>query len=230
MSGPDTSHALEQFRKLLGEAWTDLSRGQLERIVRFYGLVLSENERQNLTRLTSPRDFLEGHVLDVRALLRSGLISFPAMDLGSGPGVPGLLAAILSSKNPWVLAESEGRKAEFLKTAADLLELDHVIVFQGRGEDYLKENIVSSVVARAVGPVERIFGWVRNCSTWNNLVLLKGPGWDEEWKIFGQSKYASELQIDMEYNYLTGEPPKRLRIVKLVRPPEPSRQKERPKD
>src|SRR5271156_4525490 len=95
---------LQEFRKLLKEAWPELSVVQEERVVRFYRLLLAENEIQNLTRLTSPKDFVEGHVLDVKALLKSGLLSFPAMDLGSGCGVPGLLAAAVS-ENAWVLAE-----------------------------------------------------------------------------------------------------------------------------
>src|SRR5579884_2712123 len=98
---------IQEFRRLLKESWPELAVVRHELVVRFYRLVLAENEKQNLTRLTSPKEFIEGHVLDVRALLKSGLLSFPAMDLGSGGGVPGLLAAA-TSDDQWVLAESEG--------------------------------------------------------------------------------------------------------------------------
>jgi 16S rRNA (guanine527-N7)-methyltransferase len=98
----------------------DLSPLRRDSVLAFYSALLRENEIQNLTRLTAPQDFLEGHLLDARALLESGLVSFPAMDLGSGCGVPGLLAAVLTDQGKWVLAESEGRKAEFLEGAPDI--------------------------------------------------------------------------------------------------------------
>ena len=37
-------------------------------------------------------------------------------------------------------------------------------------EEFLLNHQVETIVARAVGPVDRIFGWIRTCSTWNNLV------------------------------------------------------------
>lgn len=210
------------FRALLKEAWPELTTVQQEQCGRFYGLLAQENEVQNLTRLTSPRAFLEGHVLDVKALLQSSLVSMPAMDLGSGCGVPGLLAAAISG-DPWVLAESEGRKAAFLERAVESLGLSQVQVFSGRGEDFLKNGVAGTVVARAVGPVERIYAWLRNCSTWNTLVLMKGPGWEEEFKSFRKTKYKNELEIDAEYNYCVGTPPKSLRIVRLVRTKKPAK-------
>lgn len=204
------------FENLLQRAWPELSRTSLERVVQFYALVLKENETQNLTRLISPKDFLEGHVLDVKELLKSGFVSFPALDLGSGGGVPGLLAALIH-ENRWILSESEGSKAAFLKAAAEQLNLKHVEVFSGRAEVFLAKEEVSSVVARAVGPVERIYSWIRPCSTWNKLVLMKGPGWTEEWKSFQASKRRRELEVSGEFQYSIGDPPKNLRIIQVKR-------------
>jgi 16S rRNA (guanine527-N7)-methyltransferase len=205
-----------EFRTRLKQAWPELSAEQEERVSRFYRLVLQENEIQNLTRQTSPKDFIEGHVLDVKALLKSALVSFPAMDLGSGCGVPGLLTSAVA-EDRWVLADSEGRKAAFLAATVETLGLKNVQVFSGRGEEFLKTAEVGSIVARAVGPVERIYAWLRNCSTWNNLVLFKGPGWDAEWQSFLESKYRAELDVDAEYGYTVGNPVKNLRIVRLIR-------------
>ena len=46
--------------------------------------------------------------------MTSGFLDYPALDLGSGAGIPGLVAALFES-NPWVLVESEKKKAEWLK-------------------------------------------------------------------------------------------------------------------
>jgi 16S rRNA (guanine(527)-N(7))-methyltransferase RsmG len=205
------------FLELLKKAWPELSSDQIVRVGLFYELVVAENEVQNLTRLISPRDFVEGHVLDVKELLDSGLVDFPAMDLGSGGGVPGLLAAIIRP-DAWVLVDSEKKKAEFLTRAVKSLELSSVQVFDKRAEDVLREISVKSIVARAVGPVERIFGWIGKCSTWNSLVLMKGPGWPTEWTAFETSPHKKKLREGQSRFYEVGEEKKRRQIIKLHRP------------
>jgi 16S rRNA (guanine527-N7)-methyltransferase len=206
----------QEFLDVLKRGWPGLSSDEYLSIQRFRDLVVAENARQNLTRLLNPTDFFEGHVLDVKELLSLDWVSRPAMDLGSGVGVPGLLSAVLDQK-PWVLAESEGRKAAFLE------------VFSGRAEACLKtlssENAVQSVVARAVGPVERIYSWIRDCSTWNNLILLKGPGWEKEWEAFQSGRYRGELTVSRTHDYKVGQEQKLRKIIRLDRVPRGTKKK-----
>ena len=109
-------------------------------------------------------------------------------------------------------------KAEFLRRASEFLGLgSEVDVFAGRAEDFLRNNRVETVVARAVGPVERIFGWIGRCSTWNTLVLLKGLGWEEEWRKFQEGGHARKLKIVDEYRYEVGAEKKKRVIVRLKR-------------
>jgi len=192
----------------------------LLRIGRFAELLSAENKVQNLTRLTTPEEFVEGHLLDVKELLESGWIEYPAADLGSGGGVPGLLAAAIEP-GAWILVEAEKRKAQFLSQAAQTLGLRQVQVVADRIE---KSGIeAKSVIARAVGSVEKIYSWLRQSSTWNKLILLKGPKWEEEWAAFSQSKYRSELQIVATRAYTVGKEEKRRLLVKLTRVPRGTR-------
>ena len=202
----------------LQSAWPDLEPGIYDKIARFHAILSEENQKQNLTRLISPQDFVEGHVLDVKELLKSQFVDYPAMDLGSGCGVPGILAAIVGGQ-AWVLAESERHKAEFLFRAVRELGLTNVRVVADRGENFLAENTVQSIVARAVGPVERIYGWLQGCSTWNNLVLLKGPAWGSEWESFGLSRFRGALRVDGQHDYQVGTENKQRILAKLKRVP-----------
>ncbi len=190
----------------------------IRKVVLFRERLLQENERQNLTRITEPQEFYDLNLVDVQELLTSGFLSYPAMDLGSGSGVPGLLAAIFEEK-PWVLVESERKKADFLRRMVMELGLKHVTVFGGRAEEYLEQSAVSSVVARAVARVDRIFNWLEKCSTWHNLVLLKGPGWDEEWKSFieQKKKKAEALELMGTHEYSVTKEKIRRVIVRLER-------------
>ena len=221
---------LAELARILEEREPALSLMAREKVLKFYTLLREENQVQNLTRLVEPLAFYQGHFIDVRELLKTGWMDYPAMDLGSGVGVPGLLSAVLSSdsaKTPWVLAESEKRKAEYLEKTVNNLDLaPFVRVFHGRAEEFLKSNSVQSIVVRAVGTVEKIYSWVRECSTWNNLILLKGPKWEEEWLSFSQSRFRKELVIESEYSYGVaansaefGDQPKSRKILKLTRVP-----------
>lgn len=208
----------KEFRERLAAGWPDLSEEVLNRICRYYEMVLTENEIQNLTRLTSPKDFFEGHAIDVQELLKAEMVDYPAIDLGSGAGVPGLLAGIVSCE-PWILIESEKKKAEFLSRATKELELSHVEVRGLRVEDYLKTKSCRSIVVRAVGPIDRIYTWIEKCSTWNNLVLLKGPKWEEEWAAFQKTSAGKCLKLVKTHEYEVGSDKKRRKIIKLVRVP-----------
>lgn len=209
------------FRKLLvADKTLELSAEQIERTVEFRDEVLKENEVQNLTRLLSPVDFLEGHIRDVIHLRKSGLVSYPALDLGAGMGVPGLLSAILygtSGGKTWISCDSEGKKAEFSQRMIDHFHLEGVSVASVRGEEVLSTQEVGSVVVRAVGPVTRIYAWIRTRSTWNNLVLFKGPRWPEEWAEFLATPQRSQLIPDGEHTYSVGAEQKARIIARLRR-------------
>ena len=66
----------KDFGERLKSVWPELSEEQWASCSVFTSSFLAENEIQNLTRLISPQDFIEGHVLDVKELLRSGLFHF----------------------------------------------------------------------------------------------------------------------------------------------------------
>ena len=75
-----------------------------------------------------------------------------------------------------------------------------------RAEDFLKDSTVETVVARAIAKVGKIYKLIRDCSTWNRLVLFKGPSWDSEWKDFQKkSPYKDELVIKNTHEYSVGD-------------------------
>ncbi|MBL7715925.1 MAG: class I SAM-dependent methyltransferase [Bdellovibrionales bacterium] len=201
---------------LKGSRALDLSPNQVARVLDFYRVLLAGNARQNLTRLTTPMQFFEGHLLDVVELHASGTLQFPAADWGSGCGVPGLLYSAVYGGD-WVLVESEKAKAAFLAEAVEELGLSSSTrVYVGRGEDFLKKERAGSLVARAVGPVERFWGWAEKSSTWNNLVLLKAKSWDQEWDEFKRKQKKSTWQIQKTHAYEVGPEKIQRKIVSIV--------------
>ena len=181
----------------------DLTQYQVEKAAKFAEILHRENENQNLTRILGVEEFIDGHLVDVIELFRSNLLSNRVLDVGSGCGVPGLLAAAidLDSTREWILCDSENSKCDFLSATANELELDKVSVYSGRVESFIQQIKPTTVISRAVGTVDKIAAWILNCSTWNNLILFKSKGWDEEWKKAQQNKNGKKLTVSQKLEY-----------------------------
>jgi 16S rRNA G527 N7-methylase RsmG len=118
----------------------------------------------------------------------------------------------------WILCDSEKRKTDFLADAVGRLGLERVRTVWGRADILLQSEPVDTVVSRAVGPVERIYGWISKCSTWNRLLLLKGPNWAQEWQTFiDYSGGKPPLRVEKEWKYEVGPESKSRTLVFLTR-------------
>lgn len=159
------------------------SSGSVRKLVRHAELMLEENRRQNLTRLTSPRDVLVRHVLDSASAIPF-MESSPAgtvVDIGAGAGYPGVVLCVLGCRHV-VLAEAERRKAEFLRTVVGALGLDAEVV-ASRAEEVALERRESFAVVSARA-VARLASLVELASPLlflgGRLIALKGASVSEE--------------------------------------------------
>jgi 16S rRNA (guanine(527)-N(7))-methyltransferase RsmG len=194
-----------QARVTAGEFF--LSPEQVEKASQFAEILHRENQNQNLTRILGVEEFIDGHLIDVIELFRFNLLSSRVLDLGSGCGVPGLLAAAidLDTKREWILCDSENLKCEFLALTAKEMNLKQVSVYSGRVESFIQEIAPTTIISRAVGTVDKIAAWISNCSTWNNLILFKSKGWIEEWKTAQRNKNGKKLTVTQIREYSAKE-------------------------
>jgi 16S rRNA (guanine527-N7)-methyltransferase len=199
--------SLSEFSKAISEANLGLTPEQIKGASLFAHILHRENENQNLTRILGVGEFVEGHLKDVVELLKLPTLGNEVMDIGSGSGVPGLLAAAIDPNEDrlWQLVESEVGKATYLSEAAAEMDLTNVIVVHGRADEAIKDLEPDTVVARAVGAVDKISAWIWNCSTWNNLVLFKSRGWEEEWKAGILTRFGKKLTVTHMHDYSNSE-------------------------
>lgn len=111
-----------------------LSAGLAERFGAYAALLMRWNARMNLTAVRDEEGILRRHFVESIAcarLLPPGIANL--LDFGSGAGFPGIPIALCREEMEVTLAESQGKKAAFLREAARVLSLK-VRVHDGRGE------------------------------------------------------------------------------------------------
>lgn len=192
-----------------------LENAQIDQLGAFFDLILAENEVQNLTRITDPSAFFWDQLYDCLVLKRtSWLERGPLLDIGPGAGIPGVVLAILGVSGI-EMVETERRKAQFIAKALEELEIP-ARIFWGRAEKEAQRIRPTLVMAKAVGPLERIYRWMESCSTWNMMVLFKGPSWSQEW-MDTPPKIQKVFQTPKIHTYST--PEKQRNLVLLTRVP-----------
>lgn len=151
-----------------------VSRETWEKLDAFRGLLLAENEAQNLiSRATVPHVWAR-HIVDSAQLITLAQSRGRGwLDLGSGPGLPGIVLAILSD-DPVHLVEMRKGRVAFLETAASTLGLRHVQV-HGCKVEALRIAPVDVITARAFAPLGKLFALAHRFSTAKTCwVLPKG--------------------------------------------------------
>lgn len=119
------------------EAWgLTLQPEQVTQFDRFLALLLSWNERLNLTAVRQPADIQVRHFLDsLSCALATGDLNGRALiDVGTGAGFPGLPLKILYPQLRLALVESVAKKTDFLLFTAAELGFDDVVVLVERAE------------------------------------------------------------------------------------------------
>ncbi len=141
-------------RDWLGSA-IDVPRETLDLITRFLDFLRCEAARHNLIAASTINHLWSRHVVDSAQLVPLAAAG-PWIDLGSGAGFPGLIAAVLRPE-PTTLVESRRKRAEFLRASADLLNIAaRASIIQGRAET-IDPAPYATISARAFAPLDALF-------------------------------------------------------------------------
>lgn len=114
-----------------------LSDSQLDQFDRFAEFLVETNKQFNLTRITNPHDIVTAHFLDSLTCLAAldPKRNARVIDVGSGPGFPGIPIKIARPDLHVTLLDSTFKKVKFISQAIDLLELTDAAPVHGRAED-----------------------------------------------------------------------------------------------
>jgi len=133
----------------------DASDAQRERLLALIALLARWNRAYNLTAVRDPAEMIPRHLLDSLAVL-PWLRQGPVLDVGTGPGLPGLPLAILRPELAFTLLDSNGKKIRFVRQAVLSLGLDNVAPLQTRMQAYRPHANFATITARAVAPLAQL--------------------------------------------------------------------------
>jgi 16S rRNA (guanine527-N7)-methyltransferase len=153
----------------------DLSPPALERLDRYYELLLKWNDRLHLVAPCSPAKFATRHVLESLMLLPHLSMNARVADIGSGAGLPIIPCLLAREDISGTLFEASVRKAVFLREALRAVDcLKHSEVIAGRFQDEPAPD-VNFVTCRAL---DRFSRWLPALIEWSppTSVLLLFAG------------------------------------------------------
>lgn len=150
----------------------DVSRETWERLEGFIALLMEEMPRQNLISKASADHIWSRHIVDSAQLLRLAPQEKSLwLDLGTGAGFPGMVAAILSNHEVQMV-ESRSRRVAFLNRVITELDLEGRASVQGSRLEKVASIPVDVISARAFAPLDRLIALSHRFSTEKTVWLL----------------------------------------------------------
>lgn len=126
----------------------DIAKDAQAQLIAYLRELSTWNATYNLTAVRDPLAMVTRHLLDSLAVL-DFVTGKAVADIGSGPGLPGLVIAIVRPRMAVTVVEANRKKAAFLRHARRRLELDNVTVAQERVEAWQPDAKFDCVICRA---------------------------------------------------------------------------------
>ncbi len=198
-----------------------LSPDQVEQLWNYHQYLREHNLELNLTRIHNFANMVLKLYVD--SLLPGKLIDLPSplMDVGSGPGMPGIPLKIAHPHLEIWLAESRQKRVDFLRSVTDHLNLSGIqIIGEGIGPDF--EQSVAGVITRAVESIGLTLERIRGCLQRKGLaIFMKGPHCDSEVEEAVQ-KFSRSYRLLEDKTYSIPHTPHERRLVVFERIDEPT--------
>lgn len=190
----------------------DYPHEKRRQLSRFYQLLMKHQMSDNVTRLVKIRDIAIKHFIDSLMVPRLTQLSFPLLDIGTGPGFPGIPLKIHFPQEKIILAEGVRRRVEFLKTVREELDLKELDVM-GRYIDKEFAYPVEGAITRAVEDMSRTLENVSQClKVGGKVFLMKGPAVDAELQA-AQTKWQEHYRLVEDHAYELPQTPHQRRLI-----------------
>nr|WP_247687586.1 16S rRNA (guanine(527)-N(7))-methyltransferase RsmG [Pseudoalteromonas luteoviolacea] len=189
---------------MLAETEISLTENQKQQLVDYVGLLDKWNKAYNLTSVRDPKEMMVKHILD-SLVVAPHLTGKHYIDVGTGPGLPGIVLAIALPDTEFVLLDSLGKRVRFLTQVKHALGLKNVTPVQSRVEEYQPSVKLDGVLSRAFASLQDMVQWCTHLiDSSGRFVALKGMYPQDELNCLPEG-ISLEQNITLQVPNLEGE-------------------------
>jgi 16S rRNA (guanine527-N7)-methyltransferase len=143
-------------------------------LINYVLLMHKWNKTYNLTSVRDPRDMVIKHIVDSIAVAPF-LDKIRYIDVGTGPGLPGIPLAIMCPDKQFVLLDSLGKRVRFMRQVAYELKIANIQPVQSRVEDFVPDVEIDGVLSRAFASLKDMLHWCQHLVDSHGVfIALKG--------------------------------------------------------
>ena len=177
----------DKLKTLLKQTALSVTEQQQQQLVKLVLLLNKWNKAYNLTSVRDPQEMVVKHILD-SLVVSPYLQGDRFIDVGTGPGLPGLPLAI-----------------SFIRNAVRELELTNVEAVLSRAEEYQPDHQFDGVLSRAFASLKEMTDWCHHLpKKEGHFYALKGLYHDEEVQAL-EGKFMVKEVVKLHVPELVGE-------------------------
>lgn len=195
---------LNKLSRLLDEAGISLTDHQKNQLVAYVDMLHKWNKAYNLTSVRDPNDMLVRHILD-SIVVAPSLQGERFIDVGTGPGLPGIPLSIVRPDAHFTLLDSLGKRVRFLRQVQHELGLTNITPVQSRVEEFPAEPPFDGVISRAFASLTDMVSWCHHLpGEAGRFYALKGQLPEDEIAQL-PAAFSVESVVELRVPQLEGE-------------------------
>ncbi len=133
---------VDNLKNKLNQLSIEYSESQIEKLLKYYEMLIEKNKVMNLTAITEFDEVVEKHFIDSLSIVRviDMEIVHSIIDIGTGAGFPGIPVKIMFPHIKVTLVDSLNKRVNFLNEVIENIELRDIEAYHGRAEDYGRDK------------------------------------------------------------------------------------------
>ena len=165
----------EKFIEELDKINIILTEEQIEKLDKFYKLLIEWNKKINLTRIEDEKEVYLKHFYESLTIVKVVDLNKinTLCDVGTGAGFPGIVLKIVFPNLKITLIDSLQKRVNYLNTIIKELNLNNIEAVHARGEEY--KGKFDLVTSRAVANIEKLVKYTMHLVSPSGIfVAMKG--------------------------------------------------------
>ena len=185
----------EEFITALKNLNIEVKEEKLDKLNKFYKLLVEWNSKINLTRIIEEQDVYLKHFYD--SLTITKVIDLNKVetlcDVGTGAGFPGIVLKIFYPNLKVTLIDSLEKRIKYLNDVIEKLNLENIKAIHSRGEAY--QGSFDIVTSRAVANIEKLVTYTMHLVKKNGKFIAMKGNIDKELTPEIEKKLSKKYQI-----------------------------------